>query len=362
MRPRTTLAISFAAFLVASVPHPVAAQFYEQRNIVSDGAIAADRVDPNLVNAWGLTASATSPWWISDNGTGMSTILRGTGAEARPPVVVPGSPTGTVFNGSSGFVITNGTISAPSVFLFVTEEGQIWGWNPTVLPSTEARLALDNSGSSAVYKGLTIATTTDGTFLYATNFRAGTVEMYDESFQPVGNGFQDPTLPPGYAPFGIQHIGGVIYVTYALQDDAKKDDVAGPGHGFINAFDTSGTLLRRVASRETLNSPWGIALAPDDFGAFSNKLLVGNFGDGAIHAFDPTKFRRDGEYQNRGPLHSADGRPIAIDGLWALRFGNGGAAGRSNVLFFTAGPFGEAHGLFGSLTPVTPQAKRPGRR
>ena len=357
MRPQNLISTaSLATVLVLGNPHHASAQFYVQRNLVSDGAVPAELIDPDLVNAWGLAASATSPWWVSDNGTSLSTLYNGnTGAKVALVVNIPASPTGVVFNtAGAGFLIPSGAGSAPARFIFAGEDGTIWGWRS----GTEGHLAVDNSGSGAVYKGLAIATTQDGTFLYVTNFHDGTVERYDENFKRVAGGFEDPTIPPGYAPFGIQNIGGVIYVTYALQDADRHDDVAGMGHGFVNAFDATGTLIRRVASRGTLNSPWGLAMAPGDFGFFSDQLLVGNFGDGLIHAFDPTKFRVDGEYQQREMLHSADGKPLRIDGLWALEFGNGGSAGPTNVLFFTAGPFGESHGLFGSLTPIAPQDKR----
>src|SRR5207247_10089243 len=240
---------------------------------------------------------------------------------------------------------------------FASEDGTISGWNPAVPPpptSTHAQVAVDNSASGAVYKGLAIAVTSVGDRLYATNFHAGTVDVFDASFHAVPGGFTDPDLPAGYAPFGIRALGGVIYVTYALQDADKHDDVAGVGHGFVNAFDTDGHLLRRVASRGRLNSPWGLALAPADFGQFSGNLLVGNFGDGHINAFDLARFAGNGELQPRGQLHAADGPPIAIDGLWALAFGNGASAGPTNALFFTAGPFDEADGLFGKLVVAWP--------
>lgn len=359
MNTRRLVLTAFVALaLVAGSGRPAAAQFYSQRNIVSDGAIPAEHTDADLVNAWGLAAGPTSPWWVADNGTDLSTLYNGnTGAKASLIVSVPGAPTGLVFNGdTTAFMITNGTNTGPARFLFATESGQILAWIP---PLTQARVVVDNSESGAVYKGLAIATTATGSFLYATNFRAGTVEVYDSSFNPVATGgFTDPTLPPGYAPFGIQRIGDLIYVTYALQDEDKEDDVPGMGNGFINAFDTSGTLVRRVASGGILNSPWGLALAPPDFGKFSNALLVGNFGDGRIHAFDPDHVLGNGEYAKLGPLHSTGGAPIAIDGLWALQFGNDSQAGPANVLFFTAGPEDESHGLFGSLTPVAPQDKR----
>jgi len=334
-------------------------QFYEQHNLVSDGAVPADLVDAALVNAWGLVASATSPWWVADNGTDSSTLYNGsTGAKLSVRVSVPGAPTGVVFNGGTGFVVTSGSASGAARFIFATEEGTILGWSPAVAP-TQAVVAVDNSAGGAVYKGLAIAGTAAGDRLYATNFHAGTVDVFDAAFHAVPGGFADPSLPSGYAPFGIRHLGSTIYVTYALQDADREDDVAGMGHGFVNAFDTEGNLLRRVASRGRLNSPWGLALAPVDFGTFNGNLLVGNFGDGHINAFDVEHVRGDGALRPRGQLHAADGRPITIDGLWAIAFGNGAAAGPTNALFFTAGPFGEEHGLFGKLVVTTGPGQTP---
>src|SRR5947209_4321168 len=337
----------------------VASRFYEQHNLVSDGAVPADLVDAALVNAWGLVASAGSPWWIADNGTDRSTLYNGnTGAKLALTVSVPSAPTGVVFNGGTGFAVSNGTATAPARFIFATEEGTILGWSPAVA-LTQAVVAVDNSAGGAVYKGLAIASTAAGDRLYAANFHAGTVDVFDAGFHPVSAGFSDAALPAGYAPFGIRNLGGTIYVTYALQDAGKEDDVAGVGHGFVNAFDTDGNLLRRVASKGRLNSPWGLALAPADFGQFSGNLLVGNFGDGHINAFDLDRFQGNGELQQRGQLHAADGRPIAIDGLWAIAFGNGAAAGPTNALFFTAGPFDEEHGLFGKLVVTSPPGLAP---
>src|SRR3989475_5900499 len=220
-------------------------RFYEQHNLVSDGAVPADLVDPALVNAWGLVASATSPWWVADNGTDLSTLYNGnTGAKIGLTVSVPGAPTGVVFNGGAGFVVSSGSASGPARFIFVTEGGTIRGWNPAVAP-TLAVVAVDNSAGGAVYKGLAISGTAAGDRLYAANFRAATVDVFDAGFHPVSAGFADPALPAGYAPFGIRNLGGTIYVTYALQDADKEDDVAGVGHGFVNVFDTDGNLLRR---------------------------------------------------------------------------------------------------------------------
>ncbi len=345
-----TVGLSTALIVAAQ---PAAAQFYAQHNLVSDGPVPADLVDPNLVNAWGLVSGPSTPWWISDNGTGRSTLYRVNTGTIALIVTVPGAmglqsaPTGLVFNGGTGFVVSNGTGTSPARFIFSSEDGTISGFRgvPVVV-------AVDNSASGAVYKGLAIDNPLAGNFLYATNFHAGTVDVFDSHFNPVHipGAFADPTLPVGYAPFGIQNLGGVIYVTYALQDADRHDEVPGEGHGFVNAFDTAGNLIRRVASKGQLNAPWGLALAPADFGKFSNHLLVGNFGNGRIHAFDPTKLTGQGEFQHRGPLHAADGPPIEIDGLWALAFGSGSpASGPTNTLFFTAGPLEEQHGLFGTL-------------
>ena len=337
--------------------------FYKQHSLVSDGAVPADLVDPSLVNAWGLVASSTSPWWVSDNGTDRSTLYNGnTGAKLGLTVTIPGgAPTGVVFNGGASFVVASGAASGAARFIFASEAGMITGWNPGVpaAGSTQAQVAVDNSPSGAIYKGLAIATTSSGANrLYATNFHAGTVDVFDAQFHPVAAAFTDPDLPAGYAPFGIRALGGVIYVTYALQDEDKHDDVAGVGHGFVDAFDLDGNLLHRVASMGRLNSPWGLAMAPaDSFGKFGGDLLVGNFGDGGINAFDPNTILGDGQLQPQGQLHGAGGQPIAIDGLWAIDFGNGAAAGPKHVLFFTAGPLGEQHGLFGTLTAASP----PGR-
>jgi uncharacterized protein (TIGR03118 family) len=348
MRNGTFATTCLAVTLTMAVASPARAQFYAQHNLVSDGAIPADHIDPDLVNAWGLVASATSPWWVSDNGTGVSTLYNGnTGAKipinATGHVAIPGGvPTGVVFNFTTGFHIPG---DGTARFIFSSEAGIISAWSGGL----SAVVVADNSSHGAVYKGLAIAQTTAGPFLYATNFHAGTVDVFDGSFSQVTTtGFRDPTLPAGYAPFGIQIIGGVVYVTYALQDATAHDDVAGEGHGFVNAFDVAGNLLMRVASRDELNSPWGIAMAPAGFGKFSGDLLIGNFGDGRIHAFIPPT-TPGGSFESHGPLHSTQGPPIEIDGLWALQFGNGAAAGPTTTLFFTAGPVDESHGLFGTL-------------
>jgi uncharacterized protein (TIGR03118 family) len=353
------------ALVTASAQKPEHSQFYAQHNLVSDIAGLADHTDPNLVNAWGLDAGPQTPWWISDNGSGHATLYN-VGSGAITIFTVPGAggaqgnPTGLIFNGGTGFVVDNG-VGAPSAarFIFSSEDGTISAFKGapivTVVPNANA------VAHGAIYKGLAIDSRTAGEFLYATDFHNGKVDVFDSSFHAVtlAGTFSDPTIPAGFAPFGIQNIDGTLYVTYALQDQDQEDDVAGPGNGFVDAFDTSGNLIRRVASMGELNSPWGLALAPAGFGRFSGDLLVGNFGDGRIHAFDPATLTADGEFEGVGLLHSAGGRPIQIEGLWALQFGHGSSAnGLTTTLFFTAGPSDEDHGLFGSLVSVPP----PGRQ
>jgi uncharacterized protein (TIGR03118 family) len=343
-----------AASLVAA---PATAQFYEQHNLVADRNRPDENVsnplDPDLINPWGLVSSATSPWWVADNGTARSTLYKADGEKQGLVVEVPGAPTGIVFNGDTlAFMIGQ---TGRAVFIFDSEDGTISAWNPSA--GTQA-VVVFTSPDAAVYKGLAIATTAAGPRLFATNFRKATVEVFDGAFIPVmPGGFQDPTIPAGYAPFGIQTVGDVVYVTYALQDKDKEDDVAGEGNGYVNAFDTAGNLLARVASRGQLNAPWGIAWAPDDFGKFGGHLLIGNFGDGRINAF---ALLPNGKYQARGTLRSKNGPPsgrpedISIEGLWALQFGQGGANGNPSMLFFTAGPNDEDGGLFGFLTDAGP--------
>jgi uncharacterized protein (TIGR03118 family) len=319
---------------------------YTVANLVSDQAGVAKFQDTSLVNAWGLTATPTSPWWVADNGTDVSTLYRADGSKVPLTVDVKNAPTGAVANTGTNFVVTNGTTSAPARFIFSTEEGTILGWNPTVAP-TAAVIAVPASG--AIYKGLAIASTASGDFLYATDFHNGRVDVFDGSFNPVntGGGFADSKIPAGYAPFGIQNVAGKIVVTYAKQDADAEDDVPGHGHGFVDMFDTDGNLLVRVARHGLLNSPWGIALAPAGFGAFSGDLLIGNFGDGRINAYE---LESDGEFELVGQLRSGH-RPITIEGLWALQFGKGAVNnGPVTTLFFTAGPDDEKHGLFGTIT------------
>ena len=345
-------ALAFALLTVAgsvATASAAGANAYTVTDLVSDVPGMASHVDSDLVNAWGLTSLPTSPWWVADNGTNVSTLYLADGTKRSLTVQVPNAPTGAVSNTGSNFVVSNGTSSGPALFIFATEEGKILGWNPTVSP-TDAQVAVDQSGIDAVFKGLAIASTAGGDFLYATDFHHGRVDVFDGSFNPVTtpSAFVDPHIPSGYAPFGIQNVGGMIVVTYAKQDAAAHDDVAGQGHGFVDMFDTSGKLLVRVARHGQLNSPWGLAMAPAGFGSFGGDLLVGNFGDGQISAFKP---QADGTFELVGQLRTDDRKVLTIDGLWSLQFGKGAANnGSTDTLFFTAGPEGEAHGLFGTIT------------
>lgn len=381
------LALGFALF-----PATSSAQRYHQKNLVSDitqppnSDGSAVLVDPNLVNPWGLARSGSSPWWVSDNGTGNSTLYDGGGNPINifadpagsspfdnfvivpPPRSAPAgttsTPTGDVFNGSpTDFLLNNGTPAGKNaVFIFATEDGTISGWNPQVnispgghAPSTNVVLEVDNSSrgkssSGAVYKGATIATMNGHPFLYVSNFHDDRVEVYDTNFQLVhlrANAFHDETIPHGFAPFGIQSVGSVLVVTYAKQNSERHDDVAGPGNGFVDIYSPDGALQGRLQNGPWMNSPWGVVWSPSDFGAFSNTLLIGNFGSGQIAAFNG--FTRE----FIGMVENPDGSVLTIDGLWSIQFGNGAAAGPANTLFFTAGIDDEAHGLFGTLTPVS---------
>jgi uncharacterized protein (TIGR03118 family) len=338
-----------AALLVAGV---AGAQQYTQTNLVSNAAGPAPKTDSRLVNPWGLSRSSSSPWWVSDNGTGLSTLYNAAGTAQALVVTVPGAPTGTVFNGSADFELAAGK---PARFLFASEDGTISGWNTGVQP-TQAVVVVTTPG--AVYKGLAIAVVDGKRQLYATDFHGGHVDVFDASFHPVtrrhGDG-DDDGVPfrfrgrlRGLAPFGIQNIGGNLFVTFAKPDAEGKDDVHAPGNGAVAVFTPSGKLIQIFEHVQDLNSPWGLALAPGDFGAFSHHLLVGQFGSGEILAYNVVT----GEFA--GKMLNSSANPIAIDGLWGLSFGSGGtASGPANTLFFSAGPNDEADGLFGTLTPVS---------
>ena len=332
------LVLAAASFCVATAR----ADTYSWTNLQSDIAGVAAHVDPNLVNPWGVAVSPTGIIWVSDNGTGVSTLYRQNGTALSLVVTIPtsarnkdgGNPTGMVFNGTPFFQVTKNGNSAPAFFIFASEDGSISGWNPT-LDQTHAIIAVDNGTNNgtnrAVYKGATLGVAHGHNFLYVTNFHSGHVETYDENFHQANpNAFADPNIPVGFAPFGIQNLNGKIYVTYALQNKQRHDDVAGPGNGFVNVFDTSGNLIKRLVSNGNLNSPWGLAIV-------DGELWVGNFGDGRINNYDPTT----GAFLET--ISQTDGTPLQFNGLWSLvTLGNG--------VYFTAGIADEAHGLFGLIT------------
>jgi uncharacterized protein (TIGR03118 family) len=353
LRLKTALWVS-GLVLVPCISSPVCAQRYSQTNLVSDIPGLAAFTDPNLVNPWGIAFGPTSPFWVADNGTGVSTLYLPDGTAFPPaaPLVVtiptppgdtsPATPTGALFNGTADFVVSEGANSGPAAFIFTAEDGTISGWNPRV-DLHNAILKVDNSSAGAVYKGIAMGQTSNGNFLYVTNFHDNVIEMYDASFHFVKN-FTDNNLPPRFAPFGIRNINGNLYVTFARQNKKRHDDFAGPNQGFVDVFDTNGNLLKRLISRHGLNSPWGLAVAPANFGAFSNDLLVGNFGDGTISAYDP----QSGEFL--GSLLDQNGAVLSINGLWTITFGN--LTTPNNVLFFAAGFNDEADGLFGKLQAI----------
>jgi uncharacterized protein (TIGR03118 family) len=330
------LALATAAPASAKPSHGT----YQVHNLVSNVPGAADAVDPNLVNAWGLTSGPTTPWWVSDNGTDLSTLYNAAGSVLPLVVSVPGAPTGAVFAGMPGSFLVDGR---PASFIFSTESGTVLGWNGGSAATVEA----GNSDGGAVYKGLAIAQTGSGPRIYATDFHNGAVDVFDAAWQPVPDaGFVDPRLPKDFAPFGIQAIGDRIFVTYAQQQAGSDDEAHGQGLGVVDAYDTSGRLLERVAQFGRLNAPWGLAWAPDNFGRFGGDLLVGNFGDGRITAYR----ERHGSFEPAGALRDANGGKLAIDGLWALQFGHGAPNnGPTDTLFFTAGPNDEENGLFGTI-------------
>ena len=339
--------LPLVAFMVAATPAlllaaPAPSNSFVQHNLVSDIPGLASFTDPDLVNPWGVSFSSKSPFWVSDNGTGLATLYNSFGVKQGLVVTIPqgavssgSAPTGQVFNGSP-------TDFGGSHFIFANEDGSISAWSG----GTSAAVVVDQSGMTSVFKGLAMASSGGANFLYATDFRLGTVDVFDSTFTAHSFGagtFTDPSLPAGYAPFGIQNFGGNLYVTYAKQDPFKHDDVACPGCGFVDVYSSSGVLLQHLISGGALNSPWGMAIAPAGFGPFSGDLLVGNFGNGWINVFDSS-----GNWL--AALQDTGGNPLAIDGLWNIGFGNGGNGGFSNVLYFTAGINGEADGLFGNLS------------
>ncbi len=357
------------AWCLPLLPLNLAAQNYQVTNLVSNIMGNATTTDTNLVNGWGMARSSTSPWWISDNVTGLSTLYDGSGNITPLVVTIPGAsngatgaPTGAIYNGSTGFELAPGK---PAVFIFCTNDGTISGWNPGVNPT---HAVVKATKPNAIYPGATIASWGGKEYLYVANVFSQTIDVYDSSFNPVTmpkHAFQlklpsklaDPFTDDGdsnpkvgnngetFAPHNIQNIGGVLYIAYTLQD-SNFDEVFGPGQGFLASYTPDGRFIRSFQYGQWFNSPWGLALAPSDFGSFSHNLLVGNLGDGSILGFN----LETGKFV--GKLADQTGTAIKIDGLWGLSFGNGGKAGPYNTLYFTAGPNDETAGLFGSVAPI----------
>jgi len=343
-----------AMFLFATlsfVPQLAAAISFSQLNLVTDDQTAnsAQITDPALVNAWGLSYSPTGPFWVSDNDTHVSTIYNVNPAtnittKAGLTVTIPGAGnvTGQVFNSNSANAFNQ------DLFLFVSEDGTISGWRSNLGTSAET---LATGSSANIYKGVAEAAVSGNNYLYAANFKSGAIDVFKGTSTGLGTSdlagsFSDPNLPSGYAPFNIQNLNDKLYVTYAEQDPNSPDEVAGAGKGLVSIFDTQGNFIERLASQGTLNAPWGLVIAPSSFGEFAGDLLVGNFGDGTINAFNLTNNHFDGQ------LKGSNGQPLSIDGLWALTLGNGGNAGSSQSIYFSAGPNEEVHGLFGTIAVV----------
>ena len=324
---------------------------YAVHGLVSDEHRRAPHVDARLVNAWGLAASPTGPWWTSNEASATSTLYSGEGRKQLLTVSVEGGPTGIAYYGGKGLRVSAGGKSDPARFVYACEDGMLRAWTPTVPKgwSTEAIVVVDEAAEAAVFRGVAI----DGDHVYATDFHNARVDVYDAHWQRVrrAGAFVDASIPEWYAPFGIQVIGGHLFVTYVARAPVNGND--SPTGGYVDEFDRNGVLLARVVGTGVLNAPWGMALAPRSFGRFGGDLLVGNFGDGRINAF-----RQDGsDWSYDGTLHGANGKPLVVNGLWALVFGNGGTAGPTDTLFFASGPhdwLGETelgvHGLVGSIS------------
>jgi uncharacterized protein (TIGR03118 family) len=315
--------------------------------------------DPELIDAQGIAINPNGTFWVSARATGVSTVYSGDLTRADGTfvpfvkstltVTIPGGlPTGQVFNGSPDFTVTSGAFTRPALFVFASETGHITGWSPQVPPPPPARNAfLKASTPGAVYTGLAIGNNGAGNFLYAADFENGEIDVFDRTYAPttLAGSFEDPTIPDAYAPINIQNLGGKLYVAYARQD-GNGDGVPGNGAGFVSVFDTNGNLLNRMVSGNHLHAPWGMVMAPADFGELSNALLVASTTKGRISAFD----RVTGSYL--GPLRDAAGEPVTIDGLWGLDVGNGTVSGDRNALYFSAAPDDHRHGVFGSLRVV----------
>jgi uncharacterized protein (TIGR03118 family) len=353
--PAALAAMLVAALLaVGAAPAAPPGNHYTVTPLASDVPGLAPTTDPNLQNTWGLARSATSPWWIANNATASASVYTGAGVRVDigglPAQGVPGDPTGAVFSGITGqFQV--GTTASPTTlgasnFIFDSEDGTISAWRG----GSTAALVTVPASSGAVFKGLAISNGSSGPKLYATDFANGRVDVFDGSWNLLNlpGAFVDPRLPKHFAPFGIQTIDDRVFVTYGKQQAGSDDEAHGRGLGIVDAYNLDGKFLGRVAQHGQLNAPWGLARAPASFGRFGGDLLVGNFGDGQINAYAQ---RPNGRFEHRGTL-SINHRKLSIDGLWALEFGNDGANGDPQTLFFTAGLNDEADGLFGTITPT----------
>ena len=355
---------SFTFFLGFTVP--ATAQHYNRVDLTSDQPVVAPAIaaattvnpDPNLLNSWGLARSATSAWWVADNHAGVSTLYDGSGVPQKLVVTVPppkdvtgaAAPTGIVFNATRSFEVAP---NQPAIFIFATEDGTISGWNPRVNPTVAVRVV--NRPDKAIYKGLAIAQTENGPYLYATNFKTGKVEVFDCRFNRIHLNewaFRNPHLigRTNWSAFGIQNVGGNIVVTYAKREPSETDEEHGAGFGRVATFDTEGHFLSELEHGPWMNAPWGIALSPADFGAFSHRILIGNFGSGHIQAFNAITGKHEGRLLN------PDDTPLFIENVWALSFGSG-TTGLFNELFFTSGPNDENDGLFGKITVVSTEQR-----
>jgi uncharacterized protein (TIGR03118 family) len=340
---RRIRATALVAIVGCCIPGLAGAQ-YSQHNLVSNGFVSADHIDPTLSNPWGMAFSPTSFMWIAVDQSSISTLYDGAGV--RQPLVVdtPIFPSGMVFNPSTDFVVSNGTSSAPASFIFCHEEGQISAWKSSIT-GTSSVIVADRSGSIAYYPGMAIQTGASGSRLYAANFvRTKGVDMFDAAFNYIGS-FTDPTIEEFYSPFNVQSIGSSVYVAYAWTG-VNGDPTPGDGLGYVDEFDATGHLIRRIASNGVLNAPWGMAMAPAGFGQFAGDLLVANFGDGKINAFDPVS----GAF--KGTLRDTNGNAIVNDKIWGITFGNGAHGLDPNSLYFTSAGATEYDGLFGRLDPV----------
>lgn len=326
---------------VTAPPPPALKTQFKATTLVSDGSATAANLDPNLKNGWGIAFNPTGVMWVSDNNTQRSTLYDGNGLVQSLVVTIPpnaagqnAGPTGIVFNKTTDFQISaNGGAASNAVFLWATDAGTIAAWSPKVLP-TQAVNAHDDGTGGAVYKGLAIGVNNGANLLYATDFHNKKIDVFDKSFNKVqpGGSFTDPNLPAGFSPFGIAAIGNTLYVSYALLGSNGKTQVNGAGNGVVDAFDMAGNFVKRIAAGGTLNSPWGMVLAPANFGSASNDLLVGNFGDGTVDVFDPNT------NQLVGALPNPDGSTFKQAGIWGMSFGNNAANQPTNTLFYAAGP------------------------